>query len=241
MAMLGAPHFARDGQPLAGFISIKAKALLCFLAVTGRAQRRDTLLGLFWGEKPESDARLSLRVALANLRRLTGDHVAATRESAVFHAAQGDLIDVAQFETGARFQRSALTDDEANALARADALYLGDFLEGFFVRDAPAFEEWVIAQRTRLRNLELQVLYLLAAYHAQRQAYTQAIAYAQRSLQLEPWQEECHYRLMQWYFASGQRSLALAQYEICRRMLAAEFNTAPSESTTALYRQLRAA
>jgi DNA-binding SARP family transcriptional activator len=223
-----------------GFVSAKAQALLYFLAVTGREQRRDTLAGLFWAEKPNSDARLSLRVALSNLRVLTGEQVAAGRESVQFRIERGDWVDVAQFEAGARLPAHGLLAENATSLEPIADLYQGDFLEGFFVRDAPAFEEWMVVQRTRLRNLELQLLYGLASYHAEHQAYARAIALTQRSLQLEPWQEECHYRLMQWYAANGQRGAALAQFETCRRMLSSEFNAAPSEATTELYRRLRA-
>ena len=37
------------------------------------------------------------------------------------------------------------------------------------------------------------------------QDYAPAIAYTTRSLALEPWQEEAHYRLMQWLADGGQR------------------------------------
>lgn len=240
-SLLGPPRFERDGAPVTGFVSAKAQAMLCFLAVTGREQRRDTLAGLFWAEKPSADARLSLRVALSNLRALTGEKVAAGRESVQFRIEHGDWVDVAQFEVGARIAQNDLSAEIAGSLERIADLYQGDFLEGFFVRDAPAFEEWMVVQRTRFRNMELQVLYELAAYHAERKNYPQAIAFTLRSLQLEPWQEECHYRLMQWYAANGQRSAALAQFETCRRMLASEFNAAPSAATLELYKQLRAA
>ena len=44
---------------------------------------------------------------------------------------------------------------DMEALARAVDLYRGDFLEGFYLREALAFEEWMLAQRARLRALAL--------------------------------------------------------------------------------------
>ena len=40
-------------------------------------------------------------------------------------------------------------------LREALALYRGDFLEGFYVRDAPDFEDWALVQRVQLRELAL--------------------------------------------------------------------------------------
>lgn len=39
---------------------------------------------------------------------------------------------------------------------------------------------------------------------------------------------------------SGQRSAALAQYELCQQALATEYGVAPMAETTALYTQIKA-
>ncbi len=38
------------------------------------------------------------------------------------------------------------------SLQSALALYRGDFLEGFYGRDAPDFEQWVLVQRANYRE-----------------------------------------------------------------------------------------
>jgi DNA-binding SARP family transcriptional activator len=72
--LLGGVRISRHGAPLTGFASRKVQALLCYLAVTGRPHHREALAGLLWGEVPEAAAQTSLRQALANLRKLAGDH-----------------------------------------------------------------------------------------------------------------------------------------------------------------------
>jgi hypothetical protein len=37
----------------------------------------------------------------------------------------------------------------------ATALYRGDFLDGFYLDGSPAFEQWALLERERLRNLAL--------------------------------------------------------------------------------------
>ncbi|HRV95677.1 MAG TPA: BTAD domain-containing putative transcriptional regulator, partial [Anaerolineae bacterium] len=60
-----------------------------------------------------------------------------------------------------------------------------------------------------------------------------------RLLALEPWREEAHRYLMLLLARDGQRSAALAQFEICRRMLADELDVEPGQETMALYEAIR--
>ena len=62
---------------------------------------------------------------------------------------------------------------------------------------------------------------------------------ARRNLVLEPWDEEAHRQLIQALAFSGQRSLALAQYEGCARILRQDLGTGPSPETVALGESIR--
>ncbi|MFN8457938.1 MAG: tetratricopeptide repeat protein [Anaerolineae bacterium] len=238
LALLGNLQISLDGVLLSGLDTNKAKALLCFLAVSGRPHARQSLIGLLWGNMPEIEAKANLRVTLANLRRLLGDHLLITRDTVAFNRESAYQLDVELFE--AKYQA---TQPEADLRLWREAveLYRGELLEGFYVRDAPDFEEWVLGQRERLRELALQALYTLAAHHTARGEYAAGIDYTTRLLALDPWREEAHCQLMLLLARSGQRSAALAQYETCRRIIAAELGLEPGPETKALYERLKAA
>ena len=165
LALLGGLDIVRDGIRVTGFNSSKAQALLCYLAVTGRPHFRPALAGLLWGDMPEAKALTNLRKALANLRRLVGPHLIITRQTVAFNRDAPYRLDVELFEAGAR-----LTGAEApiESLQSAVKLYRGDFLEGFFVRDALGFEEWALTEQARLRELALQTLHAVAVHHTRR-------------------------------------------------------------------------
>src|SRR6266581_2059423 len=114
----------------------KRVALLAYLAAATprRLHRRDSLVALFWPELDQEHARAALRQALHGLRHALGDDVLVSR------------CDVVEFERAA----------EAGRLADALDLYRGDLLEGFFIRGAPAFEQWVEDERVRLKVVALR-------------------------------------------------------------------------------------
>jgi DNA-binding SARP family transcriptional activator len=231
LALLGGLPVARGGEELR-FVSRKAQALLAYLAVTGRPRSREALAGLLWGGAPEARAAGNLRVTLSNLRRVVPDHVLITRRAVAFDRQSDCWLDVAEFE-------QQVTSSRRQDAALAAELYRGDFLEGFYVRDAPLLEEWVLAERERLRQMVLQALHRLVAHHSSRGEYAAGIEHAIRLLALDPWREEAHRELMRLLALSGQRSAALAQYETCRRLLEAELGLEPMEETTALYARIR--
>ena len=242
LRLLGNLEIRRSGNLVTGFVSNKVQALLCYLAVTGRPHLHPVLAGLLWGELPEASAQNGLRQALTNLRQLVGPHVNITREDVAFNLNIPYQLDVQAFEecvAGAQVQ-STKTGPGIERLEEAVALYRGDFLEGFYVHHAPAFEDWALAQHARLHELAVQALHALAAHHAQlgQPGRAAAIDFTTRLLALEPWREEAHRQLMLLLAAGGQRSAALAQYETCRRLLAEELGVEPSEEIRETYARL---
>jgi DNA-binding SARP family transcriptional activator len=236
LVLLGSPSVQRAGVSVTGFVSSKAQALLYYLALTGRAHARTTLAALLWGDSPEAAARTNLRKALANLSHLVGAHLTINRQVVIIKpdTCQVDVVDFA-----AQASTTAEPVDVQRLQAAVD-LYQGDFLEGFFVRDAPEFEAWALAERARYRELVVGALYTLAGRHTDQGNLAQAIACIRRLLGLEPWREEAHRHLMLLLAVSGQRSAALAQYETCRQALADELDVELAPETVALYAEVKA-
>ena len=245
---LGGLHIALDDEAVTGFHSRKARALLCYLAVTGTTHTRSALAGLLWGDLPETSARANLRKVLSNLGQLVGPHLAISRADVAMNHTEPWWLDVADFEAGLQSKSLATlhgiepTDSapvEIDPVERAIALYAGDFLFGFDLRDAPEFELWVLSQRARQHQLAVDGLGGLVRYYTDAQDQIAAINYAKQLIAMEPWREESHRRLMRLLAESGQRSAALKQYETCREILAMELDVEPSSETVALWEAIR--
>jgi DNA-binding SARP family transcriptional activator/predicted ATPase len=236
--LLGRPEVRLDGAPLAGFATTKVEALLYYLACRPGSHPREELANLLWGETPETKARRSLTQALSSLRKLVGDVFIVDRLSVGLDEAALSRLDVAVFEALVAANKPAANVEQ---LEEAVALYRGDFLEGLYVKEALAFEEWQLSQRERLRVLMLAGLdQLVAAYVDRPELDIEAgLAYARRLLALDPWRESAHRQLMWLLARSGQREAALTQYETCRQTLAEELGVEPTPETTALYERLK--
>lgn len=200
LTLFGSPEVRRHGQVVTGFRTSKAQALLYFLAVTGRSHSRSSLAVLLWGNRPERAARVSLSKCLSNLRRLFGDALLIERHSIAFDRQLPYDLDTERFLAPLGAPITA-----ANALATEEALslYRGDFLEGFYVRDAPDFEQWQLGQRAQFRESAVQGLYGLAQFWAGQGDLPAAIQHTRRLLALEAWREEAHRQLMRLLAQSG--------------------------------------
>ena len=164
LTLLGHIEIRRDGIAVTN-ITGKTLALLSYLAVTGRPHTRPALAGLLWGGMPEAKARGNLSKALSTLRGSFGEYLTITRQTVAFEREADYWLDVEAFEVK---MQGAETGDGIDQLREAVELYRGDFLDGFYVRDALEFEEWVLAQRAQLRESALRGLHTLAAHFAEK-------------------------------------------------------------------------
>jgi DNA-binding SARP family transcriptional activator len=209
----------------------KAQALLAYLALPpGQAHPRDKLAALLWGSIREESARTSLRQALFAIRKGLGEAAVRTDGSTIALAAESVDVDAA-----------ALAHDVASgspaALARAADLYRGDLLAGLVVDEGP-WEEWLLGERERLRELALEGLAKLLAHQRRTGPLEPALQTALRLLTLDPLQESVHRVLMRLYADLGRRGAALRQYQHCVAVLQRELAAEPDPETKQLYQDI---
>ena len=171
----------------------KERALLAYLAMSpGDAHPRERLAGLLWSERGDRQARDSLKQALMRLRRCLDaaerDTLRADRQSVALERAAVN-VDVLAFEEFIR-------DGTINALAQAIAIYRGELLEGIAIHDQ-AFENWLLVERQRLRQLLERALADLMAQALAGGDPKKAADAARRLLLLDPLSEAAYRTLMQ--------------------------------------------
>lgn len=235
--LLGTPTIERNGRPLPPFKSRKVLALLAYLALNPRAHSRSHLAGLVWSDCPERKALDNLRFALWNLNEVLGTRVFQADRISVAWRANAELtLDTDEFTRLIQAGESS-----PHVWQRLVELYRGDVLAGFELPNDVLFNEWLQRERTRLREHALDALYRLAQFHLAQCHWSDAIHTLRRLLEFDPWREEAHRLLMLALAHNGQRTAALAQFGVCKRMLATELGVPPSAETLRLYERIRRA
>lgn len=232
LQLLGPLQLDRDGEPIHGFKSRKAAALLGYLAAESRPVSRSYLVELFWPNQTESRGRNNLSQALHNLQSLWPGCVEANYHAVQFCSLGSTWLDLKMFyELEARA--------EANAWVMAAELYRGDFMAGMYLDDCPDFEQWLRLQQEIWQRRVCQVLRHLITHFLHQNELGPALRYSTRLLEIDPGDEEGHRQQMMILARSSQRSAALAQFETCRRYLVEELGVEPAKETVQLYQRLR--
>ena len=240
MALATDPGIAAPEVPVAG----RSASLLAYLALGhGRSFSRSELLASLWPEPGASASSGSFNTALWRLRRLLetpplshGNLITSDRRGAIALCPQADVwLDVTEFDrlVTPRLARAPerLTDEDIDALERGVRLYKADLL-------VELSDDWALRARERYRRNFLNALYRLMQIATIRRQYRDGIAHAQRILDHDPLREDVHRDLMQLFVDSGQRALALRQFEHCRELLRRELAIQPMRETQALYRRI---
>jgi WD40 repeat protein/DNA-binding SARP family transcriptional activator len=252
LSLFGGFQLAWYGQPLNTFESNKVRALLAYLAVeANRPHERTKLGGLLWPDHPEEAARTNLRHVLRQLRLALPDAADAAPflltdfQRIQFNPVYTVAVDVNQFvnrvvqSERCRHRQVETCPACLERYRQAADLYTGEFLAGLSFSGSDLFEEWAVMQREQLHRQALDLFFTLATHHEAQGEFVSAEHYTRRQLALEPWREEGHRQLMRLLARSGQRSAALAQFALCRKLLADELSVEPDAETVTLYEQIR--
>ena len=206
----------------------KRIALLFYLLIARprRAHRRDSLLPIFWPELDVQHARNSLRQALHLLRSTLADDVLHSTATTVGVHWSRIACDALDFELLL----------ENGKVKEAMQLYRGDLLPGFYIANAPQFEEWLEIERARLRQVALIAMLQLATESPDDHA---AIHWLRRAEAIAPFQEDIVRDLMHRHVRAENPGLALAAYDHLVNRLRKEMDIAVSTSTTRIADEIR--
>ena len=202
----------------------KNLALLVYLALSPDLTRtRGHLLGLLWPEKPEDKARHSLSEAVRRLRTDLGEARLVVRGEELTLSGAGLWVDVLEFRSMA----------EANEVGAVDLLQ-GEFMEGFAIEDAAAFEDWVASQRQQLKSTGASLLHTQGESALAANCFEDAQTLARKALDLRPTWEPAADLLMRSVALGGDAAGALNEFKRWQAGLLMAGGEPPSTHLTAL-------
>ncbi|MGV8123355.1 MAG: HD domain-containing phosphohydrolase [Candidatus Xenobiia bacterium LiM19] len=223
----------------------KSKYVLAYL-LSNWAQDvpEEKVLYAFWPDSPPKKARQSLHTALYQIRQLFQSYLGEQKENYILHEKEfyqfnsetEHYIDLKEFEhfhkAGSRMLEDGKEEEGIAQLQKAEALYIGEFLEGYF-------SDWAIDFRENVRKSYIDVLVKLANHFFKVRKYEVCVDYSQKILSIDSCRQDIHMMVMRCHQALGQKELAIRQYQICTQILKRELNISPSTELMALYLDLK--
>lgn len=213
--LLGETEVARGTRRLPLPPSKKTRALLGYLVLTQRPQRRERLCDLLWDVA--DDPRAALRWSLSKLRELVDSEGArrlvADREHVSLELGEAE-VDVFEARKLAQGPLAELSIDE---LERTLALFRGELLEGLTLPDFHAYHAFCMSEREALRTLEVRLVRELLARDVPG---LRALALSRKWVELEPGSEQARERFARLLKESGRERELLEEVRTSERLQA---------------------
>ena len=204
-------------------------ALLAVLAAAGPLGRsRDHLLLLFWPDATQARARHSLDQLLYALRASLGESLLDGVNPVRLNASVVSS-DIADFN-------DALSQGR---LAAAVDAYRGPFLDGFYLGDAPEFEQWAEAERSRLARSCANAVERLARAAVASGDHATAVQRWEQLVALDPLSSRSAIGLLEALRDAGDATGALQFAKRYESLVTQELDTAVDAPVASLVASMR--
>jgi DNA-binding SARP family transcriptional activator len=215
---------AAGGLPV-GELPRGVQRLVAHVCLTGRPDRT-AIAGELWPDVREEQAQGSLRSALWRLQKVVPGLLDVSGGIA---PAAGVRVDVAELAAWAR--RVLDPTGFGDELAVPDAGLRGELLPGWY-------DDWVLMERERLRQLRMHALEAVAARLAAAGRHGEALQVAYAAVRAEPLRESAHRTVVRVHLGEGNVAEAVRAYDLYRDLVEQELGVGPTEQMTRLVRGL---
>lgn len=198
-------------------IPLSAQRVLAFVALRDRPTLRVHVAGTLWMDAPEKRAMANLRSALWRLR-LPGRSI-VDRHGDYLSLQQDVQVDVRELAARSRAMMGSATARSADGFD--DLITSGELLPDWY-------DDWVLIERERLRQLRLHALEQACTDLTADQRYGEAIEAALAAIADEPLRESAHRLLITVYLAEGNRIEAIRQFRVYADLIRSELDIDPA-------------
>src|SRR6056297_3850996 len=151
--MLGSPKIIYNGNDITEKLSYKSAGILYYVSANDSSSR-EKIAYTFWEGSSEDAAKYNLRYNLWSMNKIfkssnkNEDPILEWNKNNLFLNENYDLdIDIESYSKNIKSQ-----DLNLKSLIKLKSLYKGEFLEGFYLKDSFAFNDWLFFEREKYQK-----------------------------------------------------------------------------------------
>lgn len=218
--LFGIPQITKDGTKVF-FPYAKINALIYYIIVN-KVISRDEIAGLLWPDENEKVAKKNLRNALYQAKKsLNCEFIVSPKKSILVLNEELDIeTDVDLF----------IKDPRKNL-----DLYAGDFLNGFFLKEADSYEHWITKMRNYYQEEFISSCYNKIEEDINNEVYDDVEKNIKRLTEIDEFDERNARLLMDFYQRTGRHEKVIETYYDLSKLFHEELGVDPEDETKKMY------
>ncbi len=230
-----------QGEDITSKFGGKALALLCLLVLNqGKNLSREKITACLWPDSNEDAAKYNLRYNLWTIKKYIGydengvEFLHIDRERCGImeeYEYECDILKILSLKK--------VTDTDLDTLEEVYDLFGGDFMEGCYFNKCNDFNEIIIFERSRFEDLKILVLKKLVECYEKNDSERKYERTLKELLEIDPYDEETAYKLLDLYERQGKRGTAILFYNEFKNKLNVYLGIQPSAFLKQKYLELK--
>lgn len=218
--LFGIPAIFKNGEQVF-FPYAKINALVYYILIN-KVISRDEIAGLLWPDENEKIAKKNLRNALYQAKKsLNCEFIVSPKKSIlVLNENLNITTDIDTFEK-----------DPKNNLD----LYKGDFLNGFFLKEAESYEFWITKMRNYYQDEFINTCYNKIKEDINNNHNENVEQNINRLIEIDEFDEKNFRLLMNFYQKNGRHEKVIETYYDLSKLFQSELGVDPDEETKKIY------
>ena len=127
-------------------------------------------------------------------------------------------------------------ESSVEELIQLKALFKGEFLEGFYLKNCDEFNEMILFERVVCQTKQIEIMKKLITLYEEANRYAEELQVLHEMMTIEPYNENFAYRILNIYKNTGNRAAAINYYKKFEGKLRRDLNIAPNNELKLLCR-----
>lgn len=220
--LFGVPQFYLNGEKIL-FPYNKINALIYYLLLN-KFITRDEISNMLWPDENEQTAKKNLRNAIYQAKKCVGmDFIISPKKSVL------EIDPNLQIETDVDlFNQNPIENLH---------LYQGEFLQGFFIKEAESFDYWITKMRNYFEEKFISTSYEKLEKDIEDENYENVEKEINKLIQIDEFDERNFRLLMNFYQKTGRNGKVIETYYNLTKLLQDELGVGPDNETKKIYEE----